>query len=133
LGQCSQGIQGTQKVRKGKGVIMTFEQALVKYVETVQEVYNKHFAEHYDNLVPDLIQVEGGRKYVKISRTSDGGHKHGQTSVHSFICTEDDPKKNLKQGDILKPATWRAPARHARGNIYGKINLTATGDVPYLR
>jgi hypothetical protein len=111
---------------------MTFEEALVNYVETVQKVYNQHFAEHYDNLVPCLIQIEGGRKYVKISRTSDGGSKHGQTSVHSFVCAEDNPKKGLKEGDILKPATWRAPAKHARGNIYGEINLTSTGDVPYL-
>ena len=111
---------------------MTFEKALVNYVETVQETVNKDFAEHYDNLVPPLIQIEGGRKYVKISRADNGG-EGGQTSVHSFICTANDPKKGLKEGDILKPATWRAPAKHARGNIYGKVNLTSRGDVPYLR
>jgi hypothetical protein len=95
-------------------------------VETVQEVYNKHFAEHYDNLVPDLIAIEGGRKYVKISRSSDGGSKHGQTSVHSFV--------SIETGDIYKPKSWKAPQTNkSRGNIYGEINLTSAGDVPYLR
>jgi hypothetical protein len=23
----------------------------------------------------------------------------------------------IKKGDLLKPATWKAPAKHARGNI----------------
>lgn len=99
------------------------EEALLNYVETVQQVYNDHFAEHFSNLVPDLIQVEGGRKYIKISHARDGGN--GGKGVHSFINTEN--------GDILKPASWRAPAKHARGNIFSKINLEQSGHVPYLK
>ena len=99
------------------------EEALVNYVETVQGVYNDHYAKRLSNLVPDLIQVEGGRKYIKVSHTHDGGN--GQKAVHSFI--------NSENGDILKPASWRAPAKHARGNIFSKINLSESGHVPYLR
>ena len=110
---------------------MDLENALINYVHNVQETTNEHFAKHYDNLIPDLIQIEGGRKYVKISKTTDGGR--GQKSVHSFICTEDDARKGLREGDILKAASWKAPAKHARGNIFTKLNLTSRGGVPYLK
>jgi predicted dithiol-disulfide oxidoreductase (DUF899 family) len=102
---------------------MTFEEALVNYVETVQKTVNDYFAKHYDRLVPDLIAIEGGRKYVKISHTSNGGE--GQKSVHSFVCVE--------TGDIYKPSGWNSRAKHRRGSIYGKINLTPSGSIPYLR
>jgi hypothetical protein len=100
-----------------------FNDALVAYVEAVQEKVNEHFARNLTRLVPDLIQVAGGRKYVKIVQKSDGGQ--GQTSVHSFVNTEN--------GDILKAASWKTPAKHARGNIFEKINLSDRGSVPYLR
>jgi predicted dithiol-disulfide oxidoreductase (DUF899 family) len=102
---------------------MNFETALVAYVEAVQKSTNEHFARHYDNLVPDLIQIEGGRKYVKISKTNDGGA--GQKSVHSFV--------DVSNGDIYKPSGWNSRSKHIRGSIYGNINLTPSGSIPYLR
>jgi len=60
-----------------------------------------------------------GKKYAKIHSEKGG--------VWCFI--------NLENGDMLKPASWSAPAKHARGNIanaeYGK-NYTWTGP-NYLR
>lgn len=57
------------------------------------------------------IEVIPGSKYIKIV------HKSGTSrSVHSFICIRNMGK--FKQGDILKAASWAAPARNfARGNI----------------
>ena len=104
-----------------------FNKELIVYVEGVQEVVNKYYAQHYTNLVPCLIQVEGGRKYVKISSTNDGGA--GSKSVHSFINTEN--------GDVLKPASWKTPAKHARGNIFSPKNgleaIGPSGHVHYMR
>ena len=56
------------------------------------------------------VRVEEGRTYIKVvTRTS-------VTSVHSFIVKEDGPK--FRKGDILKAASWKAPAKNfARGNI----------------
>lgn len=64
------------------------------------------------------LRFDEGRKYVKII--------HG-SSVHSFIVKEDGPK--FKKGDILKAASWNAPATNfARGNIltgnYGMVTWT---------
>ena len=60
----------------------------------------------------DNLQVEEGRKYLKITKKLGN-----QTMVWGFIVkTESD--KLFKQGDILKAAGWSAPARNkARGNI----------------
>lgn len=58
------------------------------------------------------IEVDKGSKYLKII-TNNGT----QRSAHSFICIRDMGK--FTSGDILKPASWAAPARNfARGNLF---------------
>jgi len=54
-----------------------------------------------------------GRKYIRI--TNNGG------SVFCFI--------DKSNGDVLMAATWKAPAKHARGNIYfvGQEGVNAYG------
>jgi hypothetical protein len=54
------------------------------------------------------FSAQHGKKYVKIVRDD------GQRSVHSFI--------DKTTGDVLKPASWNAPAKHARGNIHDEHN-----------
>jgi len=63
---------------------------------------------------PDLnktIYIAGGRKYAKIVTCYVTGDAE---SVWAFVDTTN--------GDVLKPASWRAPAKHARGNIFDKDN-----------
>jgi hypothetical protein len=49
-----------------------------------------------------------GRNYIKVLR---------EGSAHSFIVIK--PTKGFKVGDILKAATWAAPATNfARGNVF---------------
>ena len=66
------------------------------------------------------VTFKEGSKYIKVIR---------ETSVHSFIVKEDDGK--FKKGDILKAASWNAPARNfARGNILkGGYKISWTGAV----
>lgn len=54
-----------------------------------------------------------GRKFIRI-----WGERLGtdNRSAWAFIDRE--------TGDVLKPATWRAPAKHARGNVYDGIEDT---------
>ena len=57
------------------------------------------------------LEVTEGSRYYKI--VSD---KHGQRSVNGFIVKAGD--KKFREGDMLKPAGWAAPARNfARGNV----------------
>ena len=68
------------------------------------------------------LLIDPGSRYVKIIRESHGSH-----SVHGFIDTTN--------GDILKAATWKAPAKHARGNINDPATWTCAGPygMAYLR
>jgi len=55
-------------------------------------------------------EYEVGKKYIKVITNA---------SVHSFIVKKDGGK--WRAGDILKAATWRAPATNfKRGNILEK-------------
>lgn len=59
--------------------------------------------------------VEEGRMYDRIVSTLPSG----QMSCAGFICRKDNPKKGFVRGDMLMPASWKAPATNfARGNIF---------------
>lgn len=71
----------------------------------------------------EKITYTVGKKYVKIITGS---------SVWGFIVNQDDGK--FRKGDILKAASWAAPAKNcARGNIInGGYEILWTGP-KYLR
>jgi len=57
------------------------------------------------------VWFERGRKFMKVVMSS-----WGSRSVHSFICIQ--PHGKFQFGDILKAASWAAPAKNfARGNV----------------
>ena len=62
--------------------------------------------------------VKEGPKYIKIIRKG---------SVHAFIVKKDF--KHFKSGDVLKPASWAAPALNSpRGNVLeGNYPMYLTG------
>jgi hypothetical protein len=67
-----------------------------------------------------ILGVIEGKRYFKIVE-KDGG-------VFAFI--------DKNNGDVLKPASWSAPAKHARGNIFapdGGINCVGKYGIAYLR
>lgn len=54
-----------------------------------------------------------GKKYVRVIAgdiTEESPDELSHKSVYCFV--------NMENGDILKPAGWAGPAKHARGNIY---------------
>ena len=94
-----------------------FENALIGFINYAQKVIDDYRTEHYPSLDRKIVEiVPGGRKYIKLAW---GG------SVYAFI--------NTKNGDVLKPASWQAPAKHARGNIYDDDNgASAVGVGGYI-
>lgn len=72
------------------------------------------------------ISVRDGIKYIKIIEGNKDTGRSG--SAFAFI--------NKENGDVLKPATWNTPAKHARGNIFDEYNglkyMSAYGPA-YLR
>ena len=100
-----------------------FDAAFERYVEKVRNVVKGYYEAHFPNLTVPPIEVHPGRRYMKVVK--DLGN---QKTVHSFVDTTN--------GDVLKPATWRSPAKHARGNIYsdggGQEAMAPDGHIRYL-
>jgi hypothetical protein len=91
------------------------------------EQMQKEFAEN-------IVLEQGGAKYYKIVV----GKPNAGRSVFGFIVKEDmftpggQPK--FQKGDLLKPASWKAPAKNrARGNVLkGKYPINWTGPLYLL-
>jgi len=73
---------------------------------TIEEYYNKHLS----TLSKPPIQIKWGNKYAKIIVG---------ISAWGFIALTDGKigKHPHKQGDLLRAATWNAPAAIGRGSI----------------
>ena len=72
-----------------------------------------------------VVEFDKGSKFIKvIVGHSTDGVRDSSRSSHSFIVLKSD---KFQYGDILKSASWRAPAKNfARGNVleksYGSIS-----------
>ena len=95
-----------------------FDKALKAFLKGAQQIIDDDFKRNYPNLTSNLLTTKSGKKYVKVIsqvRTHNGSIGSG-TSAWAFI--------DKTTGDILKPANWKAPAKHARGNIFDQDNGT---------
>jgi hypothetical protein len=108
-----------------------FETALEAFRNASEEVLLAHFARNNFTFAVPFIETatRRGPKYVKLWT----GEKHTDSdprinSIHAFV--------EIATGDIFKPASTKAPAKHKRGNIYeneGRDCLTPAGHVAYMR
>lgn len=101
-----------------------FKARLDAIIDRINIQIRKHYTDKLKNLTPDQIRAEDGNRYVKLVREDAEG---GSRSVYGFI--------DKTNGDILKAASWRAPAKHARGNIWDENAMEATTvwGIVYLR
>jgi hypothetical protein len=94
------------------------EKYINEYLNQISASYKSRFIGSYETKTEVLekmeqqfdegLRFEEGKVYIKIVTG---------TSVHSFIVKEDGPK--FSQGDILKAASWKAPAKNfARANVF---------------
>ena len=107
------------------------ENKVIDATHAFLDVINERFQQYCEraNLThcrSDYFAIDSiGRKYIKISHF-EKGNDSGR-SVHSFV--------DKKTGDIYKAQTWKAPAKHARGNVFcsrGKDALNSGYLVRYL-
>jgi hypothetical protein len=100
-----------------------FEEAFACFFELAKQKVEKS----YENVryAKGTLEYEVGNRYVRIWRVekpTDGGHTYNHRSAYCFV--------DVLNGDILKAASWRAPAKHARGSIYAAdFGISAVG--PY--
>ena len=94
-----------------------FEQkveAFLAEVNAAKDEYNK--ANGFTFIKGERVQAAGGTKYLKLETVEANSRV---SRVWGFISTVDGTLHGapVKVGDLLKAATWKAPAKHARGNI----------------
>ena len=105
---------------------MDFQTALTNWLTAVETnilapQINDKWVKDYGFKYMELI-TETGNKFIKIFMKYIQG---GSTSAWAFVAIDDGFNSTLgkwKKGDIFKPASWRAPAKHARGNIFDLSN-----------
>lgn len=97
-----------------------FQTALTQFTAAVQTMLDAHYGPNY-SLGHTAVTVEPGRRYTRLY-TVRKGHSH----IYCFID---------QNGDILKAASYKAPAKHARGNIFSDDAIKAVNwfGANYLR
>jgi len=101
-------VTKTEKTMTKNG--LSFDDAMDTLLVKIQEDYDKWGSRSGINKKMDL-SLKPGRKFIKVVHNN---------SVWGFIAKVDGVHKGLPmlKGDILKAATWRAPAKHSRGSIF---------------
>lgn len=94
-----------------------FQSALARFLERAQAVIDEYYARNYERVTAPKLVAEPGKRYVRVVRCDAVSR-----SAHCFIDTTN--------GDVLKPAGWKGPAKGARGNIYTEtLGVTPHGAV----
>lgn len=96
------------------------------YVNEISEVIRKNYETVFPNIAAGIdagARAEVGRRYVKIISTETREGKTHDRSAFGFV--------DLTNGDILKAASWNAPAKHARGNVMNGVEKRRRTFTPY--
>ena len=83
----------------------TIELNVRKYSLMLCDALELDFKTNYPDSQPYKFYIESGRKYHKLIMETGGGSR----SVHAFV--------DKKTGDLYKPASFKAPAKHVRFNL----------------
>lgn len=90
------------------GAFSELDYAISEYCRHLEKALNSRFPNSDTEYV-----YEFGTKYVKIISQS---MRNSSRSSHSYVVIGDQGK--FKHGDILKSASWKAPAKNfSRGNV----------------
>jgi hypothetical protein len=80
-----------------------------QFVERCQQIVTDYHTSNYPKLPVPVLNISQGKRYFRIMRKDYPDDKYSG-SAWAFI--------DSTNGDILKPASWKRPAKHARGNIF---------------
>ena len=76
----------------------------------------------------DKFRYYEGKKYFKVVRETfdefQGRNKWRDTTVHAFIDKE--------TGEVYKPASWKAPAKHVRFNLGNDLDRQKLHDPNFV-
>ena len=89
--------------------VADMEKQIENYCLMLCEALIQDFTSHHPNSDPYKFYIESGRKYHKIIMEIPNENRAPSRSVHAFI--------DKKTGEVYKPASWKAPAKHVRYNL----------------
>ena len=81
-----------------------------KYALMLCDALVLDFTSRHPNSEPYKFYIESGRKYHKLIMETESGSR----SVHAFV--------DKKTGEVYKPASFKAPAKHVRYNLLSEIS-----------
>lgn len=119
-----------------------FDERLASWLEGAQKKINDHWTRsNFTHGLAPVLKMRRGTRFVIVTRhdrDKDGNEVPTSASAHAFIDITGGniEGKDHKMGDVLKPASWKKPAKHARGNIFDADNgLNCMGEYgpAYLR
>ena len=98
-----------------------FTTALSTFLARWQERMNEHYRLNLPNLTAPKMEVMKGRKFARIIASENGGQSRRSMG---FVALVEGYLQGVpvRKGDILKSATWNAPAKHTRGTIFASDN-----------
>jgi len=103
-----------------------FDTALEAFIAGVTQIRTLHMTSNgYESFFNPVVAYTTGPKYIRVYDVNMDGEAR---SVYCFI--------DRTNGDVLKAASWKIPAKHARGNIFDEHNGLARCNVngpEYLR
>ena len=80
------------------------EAGIMRFLADAQALIAAEFKTRCPLLKPPTLERDDGRRYVRVWRRGEGDRY-----AYCFI--------DRTNGDVLKTATWRGPAKGARGNV----------------
>ena len=88
---------------------LSFDDAMDNLLVKIQENYQNWGGYSKDKKLD--LSLRPGRKFIKVVKDN---------SVWGFVSLVDGVHKGapIKIGDIMKAESWRAAAKHSRGNIF---------------
>jgi hypothetical protein len=104
-----------------------------EFVDYLRVLFTDHHTAGKHVGDPPKVEVTFSDRWAKIAKR-DGS----SCSVYAFICLREGETKTLgllRPGDIHFPASWKMPAKHARGSVFRKESWTCAGpySIAYLK
>lgn len=111
------------------------DERLREWLRRCQAIVDHYMAIQFPLNPKHTLEIAGGTRYIKIQETfPNPPSPQNARRAWAFI--------DVTTGDILKPKTWKQPAKHPRGNIfdddYGMKNVgpygpNYMGQAPYAK
>ena len=80
---------------------------IVDFSNKLQDMINEFYGNEFPSLSVPTVEVSWtGRRYIRVEVIDS----YQSRRIHCFIDT--------RNGDILKAASYKTPAKHSRGNIF---------------